>query len=243
MILLLDAGNTRLKWGCRDASGWVAQGALPAGETHRLVEVVATHSPDWVGVCCVAGEATRRGIERVLADRATFWLQPPAEGNGVVNRYEVPGSLGADRYAGLVACARGGLAPCVLASAGTALTVDALTGEGEFLGGMILPGAGLMRDALIHGTGGVRFSGGAWRDYPRATGDAVETGILTAMAGAVEAMRQRLAGTVGRGVGVVLTGGDADWLSARLSGAVTVDRNLVLEGLSWLARDMGVADV
>jgi type III pantothenate kinase len=119
--------------------------------------------------------------------------------------------------------------------------VDALAGDGEFLGGMILPGAGLMRQALAEGTAGVPALAGAWQAFPRATGDAVATGILSAMAGAVESMRQRLAAELGRDAMVVVTGGDAASLAGHLSGPALIEMNLVLEGLLWLARDLGVA--
>lgn len=241
MILLLDVGNTRIKWGCWEAGEWRGQGALPVEQPEGLAAVIAEFAPDWVGVCCVAGEPVRIRIETLLADLPWHWLAPVREGHGIVNRYERPGSLGADRYAGLIACARSGHAPCVLASAGTALTVDALAGDGEFLGGMILPGVGLMRQALAKGTAGVSALTGAWQEFPCSTGDAVETGILTALCGAVEAMRHRLADTLGRDVPVVVTGGDAGYLAGRLSGPVTVENQLVLEGLLWLARDLGVS--
>ncbi|MDD5363895.1 MAG: type III pantothenate kinase [Gallionellaceae bacterium] len=242
MILLLDIGNTRVKWGCREAGEWRGQGALALDRIEGLGAVIAESSPAWVGVCCVAGEATWRRIEAMLAGRPHHRLQPEFEAHGIVNRYDRPESLGADRYAGLIACRRRGHAPCVLASAGTALTVDALAGDGEFLGGMILPGAALMRRALAEGTAAVPVLAGAWQAFPRSTGDAVATGILTALAGTVEAMRTRLADELAREVPVVLTGGDAEGLAGHLPGPVVIENNLVLEGLLWLARDLGVSD-
>lgn len=242
MILLLDIGNTRIKWGCREAGEWRGQGALPAGQAERLAAVIAEFGPAWAGVCCVAGEPDRGHVETLLADLPSHWLRPQAEAHGIVNRYDRPESLGADRYAGLIACQRRGLAPCVVASAGTALTVDALAGEGEFLGGMILPGAALMRRALAEGTAAVPASAGDWQDFPRSTGDAVATGILTALVGTIEAMRARLTDEIAHEVPVVLAGGDAEGLAGHLSGPVMIENNLVLEGLLWLARDLGVAD-
>lgn len=241
MILLLDVGNTRIKWSCREAGEWCGQGAVAVHQPESLEAVIAEFRPAWAGVCCVAGPAVRARIETLLAGLPSLWLAASGTGHGIVNRYQPPESLGADRYAGLVACWRRGQAPCVVASAGTALTVDALAGDGEFLGGMILPGLGLMRQALGQGTAGVAVSAGAWQDFPRSTGDAVETGLLTALAGAVEAMRQRLVRESGREAAVVLAGGDADRLAGHLACPVSIDRNLVLEGLLWLARDQGVA--
>lgn len=242
MILLIDVGNTRLKWACVEAGEWRAQGALPTAEVAGLAEVLASHDPAWVGVCCVAGAAVRAAIEAMLAGRSAHWLAPVRAGHGISNRYARPDSLGADRYAALIACLRRGDAPCVVLGAGTAVTVDALTGDGEFLGGMILPGVVLMRRALAGGTAGVPEAPGHWHEFPRATGDAVTTGVITAVTGAAEAMRRRLGSRLGRTVPVIVTGGDAALLADHLAAPATIVSNLVLEGLLWLARDLGVSD-
>jgi type III pantothenate kinase len=177
-----------------------------------------------------------------------YWLKSSVTGHGIINQYDRPETLGVDRYAALIASYRGGYAPCVVASAGTAVTVDALAGNGEFMGGMILPGAGLMRRALGEGTAAVADVNGRWQAFPRSTGAAVETGIRTAMAGAVTAMRSRLSTQLGQAVATVITGGDADMLAGALSpdgvpGSVSINEYLVLEGLLWLARDMDVPGV
>lgn len=241
MILLVDAGNSRIKWGGWQAGGWQASGALPLAEVDQLAAVLAEHSPAWVGVCCVAGQDACARIAGLLKSIPSHWLASAAQGHGIVNRYERPETLGADRFAGLIGAYRSGLAPCVVVSAGTALTVDALSGEGEFLGGMILPGLGLMRRSLSEATAGVPVMTGGWHDFPRSTGDAVETGVLTAAVGAIEVMQRRLAATLGCNPAVRLTGGDAEKLAGRISATVTIERNLVLEGLLWQARDLGVS--
>lgn len=239
MILLVDIGNSRIKWGAWADGAWQGQGVLATGQAEALAAVVAEFGPAWAGICCVAGAAVLERVEAVLGDLPRQRLTAQAQGHGIVNRYERPESLGADRYAGLIACRRGGRAPCVVVSAGTALTVDALAGDGVFLGGMILPGAALMRRALAEGTAAVPEAAGQWQAFPRCTADAVATGILAGHAGAVAALRQRLAEAFGREVPVVLSGGDAEALAGHLPGPVEVVPNLVLEGLLWLARDLG----
>lgn len=239
MILLLDVGNTRIKWGCHDGHKWLGQGVLPTTEPDRLAAVLTDWRPAWVGIACVAGPAVGEAIEKRLADTPRHWLTSAETGHGLANRYDRPETLGVDRYAALLACARMGLAPCVVASAGTALTADALAGDGVFLGGMIAPGVGLMRLALARGTAGVGAASGAVQVFPRSTADAVESGIRAALVGVVETLRGDLAARLGDPVKVVLTGGDADWLAEGLAGPVVIERNLVLEGLLWLARDLG----
>jgi type III pantothenate kinase len=237
LILLIDAGNSRIKWACWEAGAWRDSGAVPLSEVDALAPVLAEHRPVRAGVCCVAGRDVRERLARVLEPVPSDWLSAAAQGHGIVNRYEQPEQLGADRFAGLIGAYRGGLAPCVAVSAGTALTVDALSGEGEFLGGMILPGIGLMRHSLANATAGVSTTAGAWRTFPRTTGDAVETGVLTAAVGAIEAMHRRLSAALGVEVAVRLTGGDADSLAGLISATVTMERNLVLEGLLWQVID------
>lgn len=239
MILLLDVGNTRLKWGVWSAGRWQARGSLPSVEAGHLGEALAGVRPERTLVSCVAGLEVREALVRVLTGLGgtVSWLRAEAAGHGLRNLYTAPGELGADRYAMLVACVHLGLAPCVVVGAGTAVTVDALDERAEFLGGLILPGAGLMRQALRTGTAGVAQTTGRVQDFPRCTGDAVETGIAWALAGGIEAMRSRLAARVGAPVRVVLSGGDAHHLAGLLSAPSSVMEDLVLEGLSWIARE------
>lgn len=238
VILAVDAGNTRLKWGLWRPDGWWRKGWLPSGEASRLAGVVAPAHPACAVVCCVAGEAVRSalaaGLERLGLD--VLWVQAQADRYGVHNGYDEPAQLGADRYAMLVAAAQLALAPCVIVGAGTAVTVDALAGDGTFLGGLILPGPQLMRQALAGGTAGVKTLTGRVQDFPRSTGDAVETGIWRALSGAVEDMRERLARTLGQPVEVVLTGGEATVLAPHVAGPRRVVEDLVLEGLACIAR-------
>jgi type III pantothenate kinase len=239
-ILTVDAGNTRLKWGLWQGGRWRRKGALPVGESDRLGEVVAPARPARTLVSCVAGEGVRQALEAGLARLGgpVCWLRPEAEAYGLRNTYTEPGRLGPDRYAMLVACLHLGYAPCVVVGAGTAVTVDALDAEGGFLGGLILPGPELMRLALASGTAGVQEVTGRLQDFPRSTGDGVETGIWRALAGGVEAMRSRLAARSGAEPLTVLSGGAAVRLADALTGPMRLVEDLVLEGLLWIARSM-----
>lgn len=247
MILLLDAGNSRIKWGCWQRGHWHGRGAVGVTEPEALRTLLVETMPSWVGISCVAGETVRAALAALLeeAGLAPYWLSSAAEGHGLVNRYAQPETLGVDRYAALIGAARAGYGPCVVTCAGTAVTVDAMTGKGEFLGGMILPGAALMRQALASGTAAVSALGGSWQLFPRSTAEAVETGVRTALAAAVRTMHARLVARTGKDAAIVLAGGDADLLASSLSadawdGALRIDEYLVLEGLLWVARDLDV---
>lgn len=241
LILAVDAGNTRLKWGLWQSGGWRRKGWLPIGEAGLLAEAIAPARPAHVVVSCVAGEDVRSllaaGLQRL--GLAVSWVEAQADRYGVHNGYYEPAQLGADRYAMLVAAVQLGLAPCVIVGAGTAVTVDALGEDGTFLGGLILPGPQLMRQALGAGTAGVKTLTGRVQDFPRSTGDAVETGIWRALSGAVEDMQGRLSRASGRPVTVVLTGGEGTALAAHVTEPRRVLEDLVLEGLACIARLAG----
>ena len=237
-ILAVDAGNTRLKWGLWQSGAWRRKGALPVAGAARLHEVIAPERPAQTIVSCVAGGDVRAALEAGLARLGgpVLWLGPAAAGYGLRNTYTEPAQLGPDRYAMLVACLHLGFAPCIVVGAGTAVTVDALDGQGTYLGGLILPGPALMRQALATGTAGVAQVSGQLQDFPRCTGDGVETGIWRALAGAVADLRGRLAPAAGEQPRVVLSGGEATALAAVVDEPRRVVEDLVLEGLLWIAR-------
>ena len=123
----------------------------------------------------------------------------------------------------------------MVVSAGTTMTVDALTADGVFLGGMIVPGADLMRAALARGTAGLRPRGGKFAFFPARTADAIESGAINALAGAVERML-RFMEEAGQAQPLTLvSGGAAQLVAPQLNGTVEVVDNLVLEGLVRIA--------
>ena len=158
---------------------------------------------------------------------------------GVKNSYREPGQLGADRWAALLA-ARGltSMAACVV-DCGTAVTVDALSANGEFLGGMIFPGLQLLRRSLMQGTQGVKVSEGNVMDcLARSTADGVAAGTLFGLAGAVDRLIAEYRQTLGEAMQVFLTGGDAPVLASRLQTATTPVPDLVLKGLARIAETL-----
>lgn len=234
MILAIDAGNTRIKWGVYDGA-WLAQGAV----AHDALPGLDRYYPllRQAVVSNVAGPQAGAAIQAWLAkhDIPIHWVSAQAQACGVANGYKQPGQLGSDRWAALVAAWQLKQSACVVALAGTALTVDALSSRGEFVGGLIVPGAAMMKQALLSNTAGVAAIDGRLEDFPQTTGDAVYSGALRAMAGAVQRMQAMLEVREGRKPQLVLAGGDAPALQAALSGAGEIVDNLVLEGLILLA--------
>ena len=245
-VLAIDAGNTRIKWGYADDNGWLRRAWLDTAEAAGLGDAFKELPvPARIVVSNVAGQRVRDAITQALAryDAAPVWVMGRAEQCGVRSGYADPAQLGSDRWAGLIAAwklyGRTGRA-CVVVNAGTTMTVDALSGEGVFLGGVIVPGLDLMRASLSGGTAQLKFQQGAFYYFPDNTADAIMSGALNALAGAVDRMRGYME-EAGQGNGhggplVVLSGGMAALLQPRLNVKVEWVDNLVLEGLLEIAK-------
>jgi len=233
MILAVDCGNTRLKWGLNEAGAWRRTGAVPIAELARLEKHWKKLAPDRVMVANVAGAPVRRRLGAIFSrlSFATVWVEPKRRECGVTNGYGRPAQLGADRWAALVGAWSILRGPCLVVAAGTATTADVLKGDGTFAGGVILPGLDLMKRSLASNTAGLPLAKGRFSAAPRNTADAIETGCLLAQAGAVE----RMFATMEQGAVCVLAGGAAEGVAGHLRIPVRVVDNLVLEGLVRIA--------
>ncbi|KAF1042317.1 MAG: Type III pantothenate kinase [Herbaspirillum frisingense] len=249
-MLLIDAGNTRIKWavpapGLPESGRWLQHGALARGEAEQLAQVWAALGP--VGPVCVsnvAGPALRDTLDKVLkqafgADVAIEWFASTPERAGLRNAYRNPGQLGCDRFAAAIGARS--LFPgeeLVVATCGTATTIDAVSAEGVFEGGMILPGLGTMATSLALSTAqlpqidGVAPPEQAFADN---TVDAIVSGCIAAQAGAIEhALAERRRVRPGRPLRCLLAGGAGLLLAPHLdTGDAPLEKvdNLVLIGL------------
>ena len=238
MILAIDAGNSRVKWGWHDGRGWSSLSTVSliefAAANHDINPFAATHeNPQQIVISNVAGEGAHQLLinwTRIF-DAEPLWLKGEAERCGVTSRYERPEQLGPDRWAALVAARALHSGACLVVNAGTATTADVLSAEGEFLGGLILPGVDLMRFVLHEHTGRLPLQEGRFVRTPRNTIDAIETGCRHAQAGAVERMF-RVAGT---GAQCLVSGGAGKALIEQLGIPCRYVENLVLEGLARIA--------
>lgn len=238
MILALDAGNTRIKWGLHDGNSWLSKGWVASADATGQGEAwKGIAAPDQIVVSNVAGQQVAVQIEAACKDwpARIEWISAVESQCGVRNGYEIPSQLGSDRWAALIAARAIAPEGCVVVNAGTAMTVDALTAEGVFMGGMIVPGLAAMRRALAESTAALGEGGGYYRDLPRNTSDAVYTGALSAMVGAIWHMNALLAGEIKRAPTCLLSGGDAQLLLPLLSGKTRMVDNLVLDGLLRIA--------
>lgn len=225
-FLAIDIGNTRLKWalyaGPQPGSPPLHQGAAFLETIDDLADGPwkALPEPGSMLGCDVAGEAVRRRVEEQLElwDTPPRWVVPGAHEGGVTNGYDHPNRLGADRWVSLIGARRRVLAevgpggrprPALVVMVGTAVTVDALDTEGHFLGGLILPGFGMMQRALELGTAGLKVPTGEVVDFPTNTSDALMSGGSTAIAGAIERQHRKLVKRTGQEPLLYMTGGAA----------------------------------
>jgi type III pantothenate kinase len=144
--------------------------------------------------------------------------------------------MGPDRWAALIGAHHLSPGNRVVVNVGTAMTVDALTAQGDFLGGMILPGVRLMQKALNTNTAHLPLSGGHYDPFPKKTVDAIYTGLLTALASSVDTMARRMIGAGhSAGLSCVVSGGDAKMIVPYLAYPAIVVNELVLHGLTVIA--------
>ena len=238
-LLALDAGNTRIKWGIADRSGWIARGAVPTAQAEELARALESAPRARHAIASnVAGPDLQVELERAcMAVGAPLRvIRSEALQLGVANGYRDPAQLGSDRWAALIAANRVSAGHKLVVNAGTALTVDALTADGKFLGGIIVPGPALMRSSLGRGTAGLRLTEGAFHPLPLSTPDAITSGAIQAATGAIARMRDAMAGAGASPSLAVLSGGAAAEIAAHLPIEVAIHENLVLDGLVLIGR-------
>jgi type III pantothenate kinase len=225
MIVCLDSGNTRIKWGAHDGQRWQAQGAVLQAESARLAELVARWpQPARVVLANVAGEqAAGQPLAEVQANKHCC---------GVTNLYDDPARLGVDRWCALIGARHLLGSAAIVVMAGTAATIDTLDADGNFLGGFILPGLRLMQAALAHGTAGLPLAAGHYATWPRNTDDAIHSGAVEALRGTIERAFGRLPASVKT---CLVAGGDAEIIGAGLAVPWRLAHNLPLEGLKEIA--------
>jgi len=249
MKLLLDIGNSRLKWATTHGQGLEQPGGAdyrPVGLTQVLGTLELSESPQSIWVSSVASQQARREVKAWTADRwalKPIFVKSCARACGLQNAYAQPERLGVDRWLGMIAAFNRGSGPVCVVDAGTALTIDAISAEGRHLGGLIAPGITSMRlilDERTQLTLPQNRGGLAW--LARDTDSAIASGTLQSALALVERVYRRLSDDLGEPPRALLTGGEADLLQPHLLGGWTLARHLVLEGLVLCAEAEGAGD-
>lgn len=257
MLLLVDAGNTRIKWALVAADAppdtaalgrWSDSGAVGREDVRQLADSWHGLPIARVMLANVAGQAMRDELEQALLRAQGLkplpleWFASMPSLGGITNGYRNPAQLGCDRFASMIgAHALFPGQPLIVATCGTATTVDAVAADGAFLGGMILPGLGLMAASLARNTAQLPqvAQHGALSDlFADNTDDAIVSGCIAAQTGAIEravAAHARRLGPSGGAVQCILSGGAAALIAPHLSVPCKKVDNLVLIGLHAIA--------
>ena len=246
MMLVVDVGNSRIKWrrvGAQSVSAASKSISRPSEATQLAACLDTVWGADAAPSRVVVGSVVGADFERVLAkwiDKTwaveTQFLRSVARGWGVTNDYPEPGALGVDRWAVLVAARRHHAGNVIVVDCGTALTVDALDTHGCHVGGVIVPGIELMKRCLLDNTAKIfdsESAGGV--DFADNTGGAVRSGVVLALAGLVEKMTGMLQQRSDEAPTTLLTGGGAESLQPVLALDVIVYEDMVLDGLTIMA--------
>ena len=255
-FIALDVGNTRLKWAMYAdhsvAAPLLAQGAVFLENIDRLAD------EDWKSLpaatrmlgCIVAGDALRRRVDEQLElwDLMPSWVVPSASEAGLHNGYDYPTRLGADRWVAMIGAlarmkqqtANHAPRPMVVVMVGTAVTVEAVDAQGRFLGGLILPGHGIMLRALESGTAGLRVPTGEVQPFPTNTSDALTSGGTFAIAGAIERMVQHVRAHCQADPVCYMTGGAGWKMAPSMSVPFELVDSLLFDGLLEIALHRGL---
>lgn len=248
-MLLIDVGNTRIKWALAAAGAapgvWLQSGSAALSELSMLSERWRKQSVARILISNVAGEHMQERLQTMLeivfgaALRPNWFVSPPRLA-GLRNGYRDPAQLGCDRFAAALGAQQ--LFPqetLLVATCGTATTIDVVTADGVFSGGMILPGLGLMATSLARSTAKLpHITDHVQVDAQFAdnTDGAIISGCINAQVGAIERgfalLGQQAAGAAVR---CIVAGGSAALIAPYLSIRHETVDNLVLIGLQTAA--------
>ena len=243
-IFLVDAGNSRIKWArwAGDTLGDKGYCNSAIAELNQAMDERWNRlgAPEKVIVSSVLGEETKH---RICCWCIGNWACEPefpqslAQGFGVRSGYDTPSQLGVDRWLAMIGAWEQVRGPACVVDCGTAVTIDALGLEGRHLGGLILPGLGLMRRALFDHTHALDGGGPVSRcALARNTEDGIMAGSLTAVVATIERVVDELKEDRGKVVPCVVTGGEAPRIVPHLSVATRYDADLVFRGMLRMTR-------
>lgn len=241
--LAVDSGNSFLKWAYLENNRKLLQNQVSNQELHKLLDVWQTlKTPDMIIVSQVSGQRLNTQLKRLFKiwNIQPHWICALAKQCGVTNSYANTDQLGSDRWAALIAAWNKFHESCVVVDVGTAMTVDVISDDGVFLGGIIIPGAYSLQKC-IQCTTHVNLNDMAYQyhAFPVNTADAMYSGIIQALVGSIERMIQLYQFHHGMAVKhCLLSGGGRADLLPHINFDVTVIDNLVLEGLIHIAQDI-----
>lgn len=248
-FLLLDGGNSQLKWAWVENGTFTEVSRAPYRDLAKLGEEWLRFADEDVKIvgCAVCGSVKKAMVEEQLT-RPVEWLSSMPQALGIRNHYRRPEEHGSDRWFNALGSRRFTQNACVVVSCGTAVTTDALTEDNHYLGGTIMPGFHLMKEAMALKTANLNRPIGKVYPFPTTTPNAIASGMMDAVCGALMMMHGRLKDKTGGGkpVDIIITGGGAARVVQALPESFVHDNqvkivdNLVIHGLlHWIAHRNG----
>ena len=241
-ILAVDVGNSYIKWGISKDCLWVAKGQF----AHHEIEMLANH---WNGLknisYVIASTVSNQFITSQLNSILTsfglkvYWIAPRSYQCGVTNSYKDYQQLGTDRWAALIAAWNKFYDSCLIVNIGTAVTIDAISRDGIFLGGYIIPGPFLQLQSLKINTQINYVTPVYYEFFPTVTSSAIHSGIIIALTAMIEKTLELFYQHQGYPVqNCILSGGGADFIRSQIEFPFVEIDNLVLDGLILIANDI-----
>lgn len=244
-VLLLDIGNTNLKWSwlLDDQMSPVCSLSYRGGSMEQKIQDCwrGFSPPGQVLIASVAEAGVGDQLEAWM--KKTWGLTPeficsPGRGLGVTNGYTEPAQLGVDRWLTMVAVFNRKLVPACIVDCGTAVTLDVIDGIGVHLGGLILPGFRMMRTALLQHTSIPRQQAEFETSlFGRDTASAVTAGSVHAVAALMDRLRCEYGRRFDQQPRSIITGSDAPQLQTVLSEPALLEPDLVMSGLAMVAKE------
>lgn len=239
MNLLIDIGNTRLKWVLLikgEVSHSVALHHQPTNFTQQLIsDWQSLPTPKIVCLSCVSSEHIKTKVINLVQQ---LWktikiiiAKSSAEAFGVKNSYLHPQKLGIDRWLGLIASYHHYQQAVWIADCGTAITLDFIDDQGQHGGGLIAPGLQLMKRSLLTDTAALDFFE---NDYSLSLANQTDNAIFSGTLGAATGLIEQFVTRKSCKALLILTGGDAKIIAENLSVPVIMEADLVLKGLAIL---------
>ncbi len=241
-ILAIDSGNTFVKWGLFNGEFWIKKNKIYHTQLAELQQdFLNIPEPNIIVISHVSSEIIRDQIEVLISRWSVkpYWVMARSFQCGISNGYSNPLQLGSDRWAALIAAREYQNKACLVINVGTAMTIDALSDSGHFLGGLIAPGTYMMINGLQSATQLMNIEAGIFHDFPQNTNDAIHSGVIQCLVGAIERMYSSFARQLEHPLAnCIISGGGAHKLMPFINVPIVFIDNLVLEGLAIIGNDL-----
>jgi len=236
MKLLVDLGNSRLKWAVENfgnlslsaAIAWQQDGfQVQLTQAWQTLTGITTVLISTVGTTKISS-FIKELARKIWGEIEIIYAHSQAQALGVINGYVQPQKLGVDRWLGLLAVHVHYSDAAWMVDCGTAITADYITAAGQHQGGLITSGLGLMKHALATNTNALELNSQVFKlALATNTNAAIYGGTLTMAVGFIQQLSRFQPNTA-----IILTGGDAEIIQSHLEQEVILDQNLVLKGLA-----------